>query len=342
MAAFDPFALFTLVFAVVVVLVGFEYHRRYFVKHEFLLLLTLALASLLTGFAPQLYDAFGRLLGVERRPVILSVLANGFLLFLSVYLLAIIRETRGDVSTLTRRLAIREASADNRNGETVYVVVPAFNEASSIRSVVSELPEHVLGFDLVPVIVSDGSTDGTFERADVERSIVVEHPLNLGQGNALKTGFDIALEHDADVVVTMDGDGQHPIAHIEDLLEPIDEDRADYVIGSRYIGDDRSGNGPVRTLGIRALSRLINVLTKLDVTDCTNGYRAIRGADLGELSLVEGRFSAPELLIEARKNGLRISEVPVTIEERQFGESKKPRLWYAIGLFRTIVITWLR
>jgi len=87
---------------------------------------------------------------------------------------------------------------------------------------------------------------------------------------------------------------------------------------------------------------LINVLTKSEITDCTNGYRAIRGSELEKLSLTEERFSAPELIIEARKNGLRLQELPVTIEERQAGETKKPKLGYAFGLTRTILTTWIR
>jgi len=114
------------------------------------------------------------------------------------------------------------------------------------------------------------------------------------------------------------------------------------VMGSRYLGVDRSGNGTVRETGIQFFTRLINLLTKSDITDCTNGFRAIRGSRLEELTLTEERFSAPELIIEARKHGLRIKEIPITIEEREGGETKKPQLGYALGLSRTIFATWIR
>jgi hypothetical protein len=83
-------------------------------------------------------------------------------------------------------------------------------------------------------------------------------------------------------------------------------------------------------------------MARTDISDCTNGFRAIRGSRLGELTLTEERFSAPELIIESRKNGLRITEVPVTISEREAGETKKPGLGYAVGLTRTILVTWIR
>ncbi len=87
---------------------------------------------------------------------------------------------------------------------------------------------------------------------------------------------------------------------------------------------------------------LINVLTKSNITDCTNGYRAIRGSELEEMTLREEKFSAPELIIEARKNGLRIREVPLVIHERKAGRTKKPQIHYALGLTRAILATWIR
>ena len=115
----------------------------------------------------------------------------------------------------------------------------------------------------------------------------------------MKTGFEVASRHDADVVVTMDADGQHPPEQLADVVAPIDEDEADYVLGSR-------------------------------------------GSRLDELTLTEERFSAPELIIESRKKGLRIVEVPVTVRERDAGETKKPGIGYALGLARTILATWTR
>jgi len=113
-------------------------------------------------------------------------------------------------------------------------------------------------------------------------------------------------------------------------------------MGSRYIGVDQSGNGPVRRAGILFFTTLINVLTKSEVTDCTNGFRAIRDSMIDNLTLTEERFSAPELIIEARKNGMHIKEHPITVKKRQAGDTKKPQLGYAVGLMRTIYTSFLR
>jgi hypothetical protein len=142
--------------------------------------------------------------------------------------------------------------------------------------------------------------------------------------------------------MTMDADGQHRPEDIEKLARPVIDGEADYVMGSRFLGEYEERGG-VRHAGIMLFTTLINVLGRVKITDCTNGFRAIRGSELGKLRLNEDRFSAPELIMEAARHGLRIKEVPVTIVRRAAGESKKPRrLGYPVGFLRTIVRVWLR
>ena len=101
--------------------------------------------------------------------------------------------------------------------------------------------------------------------------------------------------------------------------------------------------GAARHIGIVFFSALISALTGVRITDCTNGFRAIRASGLARLELRENRFSAPELIIEAAQKDLRIKEVPVTILTRQEGKSKKPRSWrYPVGFAWVILRTWLR
>ncbi|WP_276304212.1 glycosyltransferase family 2 protein [Halomarina halobia] len=341
-------SLFLLAVASLVLLWGVLRYRRRFVKIDLYIAGTIALGIFLVGFFPTVYDVVGAALDIENRVVTMLLVGNlGFIAF-CLYLLGTLRETRGKLGELTRQLSIDKMAAerttytDGGNQPTIHVVIPAYNEEKSIRTVVQSLPEVVLDHYVVPVVVSDGSADATASRARIEGAMVVEHPVNQGQGGALKTGFEIAAQADTDIVVTMDGDGQHPVEELERLVRPIVDGEADYVMGSRHKGVDKSGNGTVRRAGVRAFTVLVNTLTDADITDCTNGFRAIRGSDLERLTLTEERFSAPELIIEARKNGLRIREVPITVEERQAGTTKKPRLGYALGLTRTILTTWLR
>ncbi len=320
-------------------------YRTSFSKFELGISLALSVGVLLMAVAPDLFKWLGSFLRIQRRPLVITLVVA---VVLTVFVLVLFARTYANqtaISALTRSLAVEEVRPAHDappDRKRAVVVIPAYNEAESIVPVVESLPETVDGYEVVPLVVSDGSTDGTAARAAETRALVAEHRINQGQGGALRTGFEIALTHDADVVVTLDADGQHPADRIGDLIDPIDRDRADYVVGSRYLGEDRTDNGAARRSGIRVFTAIINLISNADVTDCTNGFRAIRGDRLPELTLTEQRFSAPELLIEARKKGLRIAEIPVEVEERAVGESKKPKVGYAVGLTRTILVTWLR
>lgn len=322
---------------------GFWRYRKSFSKGEFALATALAAGILLLAVVPDLFNLLGAVLNIEKRPLVVALIANVVLAGLLLYTLGRTRDQSMALAELTRTLTLEQAPEEGPDADrTITVVIPAYNEAENVGGVVESLPPSVRGYTIQPLVVSDGSADETATRAEAAGATVVEHPLNQGQGGALKTGFEIARQNGADIVVTIDADGQHPIDQLEDLVAPIDEDRADYVVGSRYLGDDRSNNGVVRTSGIRVFTLLITLIADLDITDCTNGFRAIRGSRLDDLTLVEERFSAPEMLIEARKNQLRIVEIPVTIDQRQEGETKKPQLGYAFGLARTIFTTWIR
>jgi glycosyltransferase involved in cell wall biosynthesis len=256
------------------------------------------------------------------------------------------RVARRATASAVRAEAVDEAvaqgvsQADER--AVLAIVMAAYNEAGSVGRVLEDLPETVCGLIVRPVVIDDGSADGTAEEAREAGAVVGSHARNLGQGDALRTGFAMARLLDARAVVTMDADGQHDPAELASLVSPIVSGDADYVQGSRFLGTDDDAGG-ARDLGIRGFTLLIRWLTHAKITDCTNGYRAIDGAGLARLKLVEDRFSASEILIQAAGHGLRIREVPVHIRSREIGASKKPRgLGYAGGFLGAIVRSWAR
>jgi hypothetical protein len=343
----DVLTAFLIGLSVVIFLWGFKRYRTTFSRREFLVAIVLSVGVFASGAFPAVYGALAAIFQVERRSLVVSLLANTGLILLVLYLFAQVRSNQLSISELTRTLTVEQAdgtatSADDSDERTIHVIVPAYNEAESVRRVVESLPASLHGHAVKALVVSDGSTDATAERVASTAATVVEHPLNQGQGGALKTGFEIARQRGADIVITIDADGQHPTEQLGALVAPIVAEEADYVVGSRYVGEDNSDNGVTRRSGIRVFTALINAMTKAGITDCTNGFRAIRGSRLNDLTLTEERFSAPELIIEARKKGLRIQEIPVTIARRETGESKKPKLGYALGLARTILTTWIR
>jgi glycosyltransferase involved in cell wall biosynthesis len=166
--------------------------------------------------------------------------------------------------------------------------------------------------------------------------------VNSGQGAALQTGYLVAERLGVDVVVTLDADGQHDPGEMPALVAPIVDDLADFVVGSRRMGEYEK-ESTARDAGITVYTRLINLLGGTDVTDIANGYRAIRASRLVEISFTEDQFHNPELLLGAARAGLRVLDVPVTIRRRSAGVTKKgTNLRYGLGFLRVMIRTWLR
>jgi len=319
--------------------------RGRFSRGDLLLWSAFGVATIALSLVPAVADWLTSLLILENRLFAVLVLSIGVLMVLALRQRDRLRHLEDRFGELVRQLAVRafeDGSGEPARTPVIGVVIPAFNEEEAIAGVLSDLPSEVEGYMVKPIVVVDGSTDRTETVVRRAGYSVATHPVNRGQGDALRTGFKVALARGDDIVVTMDADGQHQTDDLVSLVKPIVAGEADYVQGSRFLGqyDDAGG---VREVGIRFFNRVINILGGIHITDCTNGYRAIRAERLALLRLEEDRFSAPEILMEAAANGLRILEVPVHIRSRAFGESKKPRgIGYPIGFLRTIVAVWLR
>lgn len=323
------------------------YKRRFDRTSRLDLLVSLILSfGLITlSVFPSIVDIPARLLGMQTRWFTALFLSNLVLFWLFLYTFNQANASSRALGDLVRSLAREEYvrrfdRKDDR--ETVYIIIPAYNEEKSIGSVLATLPHEVLGYNVCPLVVVDGADDQTEQIVRMSNVYYASHIINRGQGDALRTGFDISLRENASIVMTMDSDGQHRAEDIEILLRPILNDQADFVMGSRFLGnyDDK---GSARHLGIIFFTKLINALAGTNISDCTNGFRAIRASCLMRLDLRESRFNAPELIMEAARNGVRITEVPCTIARRSAGESKKPRrLGYPLGFIKTIFRVWLR
>ena len=185
-------------------------------------------------------------------------------------------------------------------------------------------------------------SDGTTEASLGEDAAVARHVVNRGGGAALRTGFGLLIEAGARVIVTLDADGQHLPEEMERVVEPVVVQGYDVAYGSRVLGHAEP-NAFARELGIAFFNWLVSTITRTKVTDCSNGYRAIRTEVLPRLVLRQEQFHTSEFLIESLKKGLRTTEVPITVARRHSGKSKKPRaLRYGWGFANAIIRTWLR
>ena len=317
---------------------------------DLLLSLVIALGVALVSAVPQIFEPVSRLLGLENRAFALLGLANLLLFGLFLNLLARVRAAGRRSGEIVTGLAVRDYEEnylspkerlEGHPGE-ILIIVPAYDEEGGIRGVLRRIPDEVLGHEVKTVVVDDGSTDATAAIAREEGVPVVTHVVNRGQGDALRTGFAIAQAEGSLAVVNLDADGQYKPEELDRLVGPIIDGKADFVLGSRFMGFYEE-SGSVRHVGVVFFSRLMSLLTGIKVSDCTNGYRAIRVSALHKMDLREDRFNANEITLEALRNKLRFHQVPISMMTRAAGETKKPpRLAYPLGVFRVIISTWLR
>jgi glycosyltransferase involved in cell wall biosynthesis len=189
----------------------------------------------------------------------------------------------------------------------VIAAIPCYNEERFIGGVVHQVSQHV---DQV-IVVDDGSSDRTAEVAEAAGAMVVRHGVNRGPGGAYQTCFKVARENEAGILITLDGDEQHDPDELPRLLEPLLNEEADLVIGSRFL--EQYEIARYRKLGIDVITFLYNVGSKGKVVDTQSCYRGYNRKALEELHITEDGFGfSVELLAQARKDGLRIMEVPIS------------------------------
>ncbi len=206
----------------------------------------------------------------------------------------------------------------------ILIIIPAYNEQESIVQVVRDLtsqtfpPQHVVDY----IIINDCSSDRTKEICERNHLNILHLPINLGIGGGVQTGYRYALEHDYDIAVQMDGDGQHDPAYLSTIIEPIENDELDMVIGSRFIRKEGFQSSGLRRFGIKILKVLIRLCSGVTIYDATSGFRAV-SRPLIQLFAADYAqdYPEPEAILTAALQGFRIGEKPVVMRERQGGQS---------------------
>ena len=214
---------------------------------------------------------------------------------------------------------------------SIWVVIPAYNEQQVLGGVLRELVEHNPSFNVV--VVDDGSADGTAaEAARIRQVHLLRHPINLGQGAALATGFEYALGEGADVVVTFDADGQMNPSDIDKLVEKINAGY-DVVLGSRFLNIQPQGMPALRKFLLKLAVVFTRTTGRLKVTDIHNGLRAFRSDALEKIVITQNQMAhASEILSEIARNKLRYCEVPVSIRYTDYSKAKGQSILNSINV----------
>ncbi len=192
----------------------------------------------------------------------------------------------------------------------IAIGLPAFNEEKNIGKIVAELLEKSYSV----IVCNDGSSDSTGIIAEKMGAIIVNHKRNFGYGAAIGSLFKKAKECEFDILVTFDSDGQHRISDIEKVIDPIKNNLADIVIGSRFLGDEKTEMPKYRKIGVKVITNLVNSQTGKKITDSQSGFRAYSKKIFSEINLSEsGMGVSTEILIKANQKKIKITEIPIKI-----------------------------
>lgn len=223
---------------------------------------------------------------------------------------------------------------DNSANHDVYVVIPLYNEATMIRDVVSSLLPNFPNM----VCIDDGSIDGSGTAARAAGARVVTHPINLGQGAALQTGFDYALEHGAKFVVTFDADGQHRVQDALAMLAKAREEDLAIVFGSRFL-DDRTRPGFLKKIVLKTAVWVTNLTTRTNLTDAHNGLRVIREDAVKQVQLRQDRMAhGTEIVVQLGRTGLPYDEHPVEVLYTDYSKAKGQSLLNSVNILVDLII----
>ncbi len=222
----------------------------------------------------------------------------------------------------------------------ILLIVPAYNEQDNILGTIRDVEENCPEMDIL--VINDCSKDGTKQLLREHRINYLDLSCNLGIGGAVQAGYRYALQHQYDIAIQFDGDGQHEARYLRDLTDRIISHHADIAIGSRFLRKEGFQSSGARRAGIHFLSRLIQLLCGVKVLDVTSGMRAVNRRFIQEYSRHYAQdYPEPEAILQAGLMGADIQEVPVQMKSRENGESSiraLQSLYYMIKVSMALIV----
>jgi glycosyltransferase involved in cell wall biosynthesis len=217
-----------------------------------------------------------------------------------------------------------------------WIVIPAFNEGRKINNVIYSLKQA--GYDNI-LVIDDCSVDNTLTEACAAGGVVLRHIVNRGQGAALRTGIEYALDQGAEAIITFDADGQHHPEDIIKLLEPLQKSQAEVALGSRFI--NKKSNTPlIRKIFLKGGAFVFRLMYNIKLTDSHNGLRALSRKAAQKITITQDRMEhASEIVEEISKHKLKYVEVPVTITYTDYSLQKGQRTSNAFKILFSMILS---
>jgi len=222
------------------------------------------------------------------------------------------------------------------------VIIPVYNEELTIGKIIERTKNALqqIGLNYEIIVVDDHSYDKSLDAARKHGARLFSLKEHLGKGYVLRAGF---VKVKGDIIVTIDSDGSHRPEEIQEVLMPVFENRADLVIGSRYLNHKPVAIRKLNAFGVKVFNFLIDLLTGVAITDSQSGYRAMRSEVLKKQKLYAREYEIEsEMLIKTVKAGFRVAEVPISFEQRTFGRSGVDPVWDGSKILYSIMLAHFR
>jgi hypothetical protein len=225
------------------------------------------------------------------------------------------------------------------------IIIPAYNEEKNIVSVIEDIRKYHSG-DIV--VIDDGSQDVTSSLAREAGAFVIRHPFNMGYGVALQTGYKYAVEKNYDILLQIDGDGQHSAKFIPELFSQVESADCDVAIGSRFLSESQYRAGFLKSIGIKLFRKIILLITGEKITDPTSGYQCLNRSVFEFFTNDTFPCDYPDanVFIMLHRSGFKIKEIPVEMMPNPEGRSMHRGFftisYYFFRVFLSIFITLIR
>ena len=224
----------------------------------------------------------------------------------------------------------------------ISVVIPVFNEELTVGNVIERLTAVMqkIGFKYEIIVVDDCSADRSLEISKSRGVKVFSLKKHMGKGYALRAGFAKAK---GEIIVTIDSDGSHRPEELPRLLTPILQNKADLIIGSRYLSQKPVATKKLNAAGVRLFNFLIKILTRIEVSDSQSGYRVMQSVVLRDMRLKSGEYEIEsEMLVKIARRGLKVGEVPISFEQRTYGTSRLDPMVDGFKILLSIMLAYVK
>ena len=227
----------------------------------------------------------------------------------------------------------------------ILIIIPAYNEEKNIGAVLEGIQKQSPGLPIL--VINDGSSDNTEKVAREHNADVISLPYNSGYGIALQTGFLYAVKNDFSIVVQMDSDGQHDPANIKNLIEEVEKENCDVVIGSRFLSKNSYKSSLARHAGMLLFGGIASLICGQKVTDPTSGFQALKGQAIqfAASDNYPPDYPDADFIILMHRCGFKIKEIPVTMHaspEKESMHHGHKTIYYVFKMFLSIFVTLLR